>query len=500
MLFNSFSFLLFFPIVTLLYYILPHKYRWAILLFASCFFYMYFIPAFILVLLFTIVLDYWVGLQMEKAPGKKRQILILSLIANIGILFIFKYFNFFNTNLAVVAERIGWNYPIENLRIILPIGLSFHTFQAMSYTIEVYRGNQKAERHFGIYALYVMYYPQLVAGPIERPQNILHQFHTKISPTYVNIVEGLKRMLWGMFKKMVIADGIANMVNPVFGNPESYLGISCVVAAILFAFQIYCDFSGYSDIALGASRVMGITLMENFNTPYFSRSVSEFWSRWHISLSTWFKDYVYIPLGGNRTSKTKLYRNLIVIFLISGLWHGASWNFVIWGALHAFYTIFALIIVNNYFNLNKAGDVRKPKLYKAIQIVTTFLLVSFAWIFFRASDLGSALKFISQCSTGYYDYFSGILKAAEHNKGLALLKTIDPLILHRNLTHIWPILFSILILLNFDIVLYRNRGIFTRAFTIKKLPLRWGFYFLLLFYILFFGSFHNSQEFIYFQF
>ncbi|RZK15032.1 MAG: MBOAT family protein, partial [Flavobacterium sp.] len=300
MLFNSFHFLLFFPIVTAIYFIIPHKYRWLWLLLASCSFYMFFKAVYILILFFTIIIDYFAGIYIEQA-GKmidKKRLLLVSIIANVLVLAIFKYFNFLNDNVTGILSWAGYRNPIPALSILLPIGLSFHTFQAMSYTIEVYRGNQKAERKFGIYALYVMFFPQLVAGPIERPQNMLPQFYERHIFNPVDVAEGLKRILIGLFKKVVVADRLAIYVNSVYGNYEQHGSLSLITATIFFSIQIYCDFSGYSGIAIGTARVLGFRLMENFNRPYFAKSISEFWSKWHISLSTWFKDYVYIPLGG----------------------------------------------------------------------------------------------------------------------------------------------------------------------------------------------------------
>ncbi|MGZ3884299.1 MAG: MBOAT family O-acyltransferase, partial [Bacteroidia bacterium] len=317
MLFNSLAFLAFFPVVTALYFLLPHKIRWFLLLVASCFFYMFFKPVYILILFGTIIIDYYAGIKLEETADKKKKklFLVLSLVANIGVLVVFKYYNFINTNITDLLSAFGAHNPIPFLKILLPIGLSFHTFQAMSYTIEIYRGNQKAERHFGIYSLYVMFYPQLVAGPIERPQNVMHQFHETHRFDYTDVSAGLKLMLWGFFKKVVIADRLAIGVDEVYDHVHSYSGIALIMATVFFAIQIYCDFSGYSDIALGTARVMGFRLMTNFNRPYASRSVSEFWSRWHISLSSWFRDYLYIPLGGNRVKISRLYFNLFIVFM-----------------------------------------------------------------------------------------------------------------------------------------------------------------------------------------
>jgi D-alanyl-lipoteichoic acid acyltransferase DltB (MBOAT superfamily) len=387
----------FFVAVTTLYFVLPHRFRWFLLLAASCYFYMAFIPIYILILGFTIVIDYFAGIWLEKTEGKKKKyFLIASLIANIGVLAVFKYFNFLNENLSALLNSFGYHNSIPNLSILLPIGLSFHTFQAMSYTIEVYRGHQKAERNFGIYALYVMFYPQLVAGPIERPQNLIHQFYEKHYFEYQRVAEGLKLMLWGLFMKLVIADRLAIYVNAVYNNPEQHTGQTLALATVFFAFQIYCDFAGYSNIAIGAAKVMGFTLMTNFNRPYFSRSISEFWKRWHISLSTWFRDYLYISLGGNRVKIPRMYFNLFLVFVISGLWHGANWTFIIWGALNGFYLIFALFTQKFRERFNHAIFLdRLPRIHSFIQILITFILACFAWIFFRANSTQDSFHIIS---------------------------------------------------------------------------------------------------------
>ena len=418
MLFNSFEFLIFFPLVTILFFGLPHRYRWFLLLAASCVFYMYFIPVYILILFGTIVIDYFAGLYLEDTldPKRKKLYLAASIVANVGVLAVFKYYNFFLDNINDSWGLLtGHPTALRYLGIALPIGLSFHTFQAMSYTFEVYYGRQKAERHFGIYALYVMFYPQLVAGPIERPQNILHQFHEKKVFNYDNLREGLSLMLWGMFKKVVIADNLAGMVNMAYNNPEEANATALLLSSYFFAIQIYCDFSGYSDIAIGAARVMGYNLMENFRTPYVSQSIREFWSRWHISLSTWFRDYLYIPLGGNRVHKSRWMFNLFFVFLVSGIWHGANWTYVIWGALHGIY-LMAAIVKDDM--IEKAG--LKKHAYaswtKPFNIFITFHLALFAWIFFRANSVQDAFTIIERIPQGNYSaqgirdalaYFSG---------------------------------------------------------------------------------------------
>jgi alginate O-acetyltransferase complex protein AlgI len=395
MLFNSLHFFIFFFIVTLGYWSLGWKGRWRLLLFASCYFYMIFKPIYIFILFFTIIIDYFAGIWLEKTEGKSRKwLLIISLISNIGILAFYKYYGFFFENISHILGLWEIQNPLPIFKFMLPIGLSFHTFQAMSYTIEVYRGNQKAEHHFGIYALYVMFYPQLVAGPIERPQNVLHQFHTKFNYDWEKVKSGLMMMAWGLFKKVVIADRLAMVVDFAYKNPAEHSGLTLLVATFFYTFQIYCDFSGYSDIALGSAKVMGFDLMENFRTPYFSTSISEFWRRWHISLSTWFRDYLYIPLGGNRVSEWRRYFNQFFVFMISGLWHGASWTFVIWGSLHGFYLIFA-VLRDKYL-----PQISLPKniIGKSLNLISTFILVMLAWVFFRAKGTNDAFLILKKMS------------------------------------------------------------------------------------------------------
>jgi len=486
MLFNSFQFLYFFIVVTTLYFVLPHKFRWMLLLVSSCYFYMTFVPVYILILAFTIVIDYFAGIYIEKTPGKKKRLfLIASLIANIGTLAVFKYYNFINDNITLLLHGFNATNHLPYLSILLPIGLSFHTFQAMSYTIEVYRGNQKAERNFGIYSLYVMFYPQLVAGPIERPQNLLHQFRAQHKFDYQRVADGLKLMAWGLFKKVVIADRLSIVVNDVYDNPHHYHGISFVIATVFFAFQIFCDFSGYTDIAIGAAQVMGFKLMKNFNRPYHAKSISDFWSRWHISLSTWFKDYLYIPLGGSRVKIPRWYFNLFIVFLISGLWHGANWTYIVWGALNGFYLIFALMTEKVR---NKVADFTGLSKFKmlnsAIQIFTTFILVTVAWVFFRAHSIQDALYILkSICNDTYKD----VLKIRNHvplekiSTAANLLKGVGA-ILFLELIHV--------IQTRVNIIQYIDS---------KPKYLRWAVYYVFIF-LLMLGSTSTHTQFIYFQF
>ena len=331
MFFNSLEFAVFFPIVVGLYLLTPERFRWTLLLAASYYFYAAWKAEYLILILVSTLIDYTVALRMEKAsnPAKRRSWLIVSLCSNLGILFSFKYFNFFNDSVRTVFDQFNIFYDVPAFEVLLPVGISFYTFQTLSYTIDVYRGQRPAERHIGIFALYVAFFPQLVAGPIERSTRLLPQFFKKVELTYERTVDGLRLMLWGFFKKLVIADRVGAYVDVVYASPDDHSGMTVLIATYFFAFQIFCDFSGYSDIAIGSARILGYDLMDNFRRPYFSKSISEFWRRWHISLSTWFRDYVYIPLGGNRVVKWRWYYNLMVVFVVSGLWHGANWTFVV---------------------------------------------------------------------------------------------------------------------------------------------------------------------------
>jgi alginate O-acetyltransferase complex protein AlgI len=488
MLFNSIEFLLFFPIVTILFFLLPHKFRWFHLLVASCVFYMYFIPIYIVILFATIIIDYFAGILIENAEGKKRKWwLVMSLVANIGVLAVFKYYNFFADNIIEAFHLSGHHVNIPLLTIALPIGLSFHTFQAMSYTIEVYRGNHPAERHFGIYALYVMFYPQLVAGPIERPQNVLYQFHEKKYLNYENVAHGMRLMLWGMVKKVVVADRLAVYTNDIFNHPYDKSATALVIGAIFFSFQIFCDFSGYSDIAIGAARVMGFKLMTNFNKPYHARSISEFWKRWHISLSTWFRDYLYITLGGNRVALPRVYFNLFFVFLVSGFWHGANWTFIIWGALHGFYLVFALLTKGFREKMVNASGIGKVKwLNNFLDVAITFVLAVFAWIFFRANTAHDAFYIARRC----LDFPAEMLRVAKtHRLYFLELPGIYTMIL--------PGFAAIICLELAHIIQLRFR--LPETFDNRPALLRWSLYYAAFFLLVFFGVYEKTQ-FIYYQF
>ncbi len=480
--FNSLQFIVFFPIVIALYFVLSYKARLKMLLVAGCYFYMVFEPLYILVLCLLIILVYYAAFILEKAGGKKRTILfIIAICLNLIPLGIFKYYNYFIHTIGTIPGFAS----IPNLHILLPVGLSFYTFQSMSYLIEVYRGGCPAERNFTIYALYVSFFPQVVAGPIERPGNMMPQYHTDLRYNYDSVVLGLRLMLIGMFTKVVIADNLATVVNQVSDKPGSYHGVPVIFATYLFAIQIYCDFAGYSQIAIGAARVMGLKLMTNFDHPYIARSIPEFWRKWHISLTSWFRDYVlvaleyvYVYFGGERITKARWYFTIFMVFVLSGLWHGASSAFVVWGAIHGFYIVCSVVLKNLRERVAvKTGLVRFPVLRELMGIFITFHLVLFAWIFFRASTMGNA-----------FIVLKNIIDFSTPGETLSL----------NNLE------VSIAILSFVCMELFSLRGRFTGnvvANWISSPPqyVKYVFYIAMIFMIFAFGQF-KSQNFIYFQF
>lgn len=483
MLFNSAEFIFFFTLVTAVYFLLPYRWRWVHLLAASCYFYMLFIPIYILILGFTIVVDYVAGILIEEARGRKRKtLLFLSLAANIGVLAVFKYYNFFVGNLSEVTRLLNIDYALPFLSIVLPVGLSFHTFQAMSYTIEVYRGRQRAERHFGIYALYVMFYPQLVAGPIERPQNLLHQFYARHDFDARRVSDGLRLMLWGMFKKVVIADNLAVYVNVVYGQPREWDGLNLIVATIFFSYQIYCDFSGYSDIAIGAAQVMGFKLMTNFNRPSHARTVSEFWKRWHISLTTWLRDYVFAPLSRRRGSPAMRAFNTFLVFLIIGIWHGANWTFVMYGAINGFYLLFGMWTAKPRREIAKSvGLTARPILHHIIKILITFSLVTFSAIFFRANNMTDAAHIVQKIARSVLDPMQTISAIGLPVSRLQFVLCLGAIIF-------------------LELVqMLQGKKNFQEKLSEKPIWLRWAFYYALILAVFSVGRFGGNQ-FIYFQF
>ncbi len=492
MLFNSFAFLVFFPIVTAGYYLLPHRFRWVWLLLASCYFYMAFVPQYILILFFTISVDYTMGLVIEHTHGRRRRLALLtSLVANLGVLVVFKYFDFFSTTAAQVASAFQVYYPVPTLSLLLPIGLSFHTFQSISYTVEVYRGRVPAERHPGYLALYVLFYPQLVAGPIERPQNLLPQLHAKQRFDYDNMTDGLRLMAWGLFKKMVIADRLGVIVTTVYSTPTSYSGFALLLAAIAFPLQAYCDFSGYSDIALGAARTMGIRLVLNFNRPFFAASVGEFWRRWNMSLMNWFRDYLYIPLGGNRLGFWRKQFNLLLVFLVSGLWHGANWTFIVWGGLTGTFIILENMLDRLSASKDPAVWLRGlPRLPHAARLGITFGLTVLAFNFFRAVTLADGFYIATNWSRGLVDQTAAVLQSPTLliSNGVALGLSVPG----------WLIVLSGLAIL-FGVE--RAQGHARVQDLLKPQPawVRWAIYYALLIALLVLGQF-GAAPFIYFQF
>jgi D-alanyl-lipoteichoic acid acyltransferase DltB (MBOAT superfamily) len=479
MLFNSLEFAVFFPIVTGIFFLARQEWRARWLLAASCIFYMAFIPAYISILFVTITIDYVAAMFIERAKGsKKKALLYVSIASTCLVLVAFKYLSFFTNILVSAAGAVGCNVPHPVIEIVLPIGLSFHTFQSLSYVIEVYRGNQTAERNFVIYATYVMFFPQLVAGPIERPQNLLHQFREWHVFDYTNVTCGLKRMAWGLFKKVVVADRLALYVNDVYGSPRDYSGLQLTLATVFFAYQIYCDFSGYSDIAIGAAQVLGFRLMENFNTPYYSLSISEFWRRWHISLSSWFKDYLYIPLGGSRLETRRHIANVLVTFGISGLWHGANWTYLCWGLLNGLYLIVGWLTRgwrNRLFET--LGLSQRTVIRKAIMLLTTLVLTCVAWIVFRARNLEDAAYVITHVARGW-----------------SLAEIRSPHFLLRQL----PVAIAAILAVEIGQLLQVRTPVRAR---LAKMPLpgRWALYAACVIIVLMFGIYQKAQ-FIYFQF
>ncbi|MBR9698996.1 MBOAT family protein [Candidatus Woesearchaeota archaeon] len=477
--FNSIHFLIFFPIIVLLYFNLKHKYRWILLLLGSYYFYMSWKPEYIILIMISTLIDYIAGLRMSSASKKavKKAYLVLSLSVNLGLLFAFKYFNFFSEEARQFLAQFSFQFNPLTLQVLLPIGISFYTFQTLSYTIDVYRGKIRPERHLGIFAVYVSYFPQLVAGPIERAKNLLPQFYEKHSFDYTRIVRGLQLMLWGFFKKIVIADNLALFVNHVYGDVGGFNGLQLILATVFFGFQIYCDFSGYSDIAIGAAQVMGFRLMDNFKRPYSAVSIRDFWKRWHISLTSWFKDYFYIPLGGNKVSVPRWYVNILLVFLVSGLWHGANWTFLVWGGLHGFFLVFALVTkgIRERF-VQKTGLVKVPFVHHMVRVVVTFSLVTFGWIFFRAESISQAWYIVTHLFSDW---------------------SLVGITLGQGVFDFWVAIFAI-VFLEIVHLMQSHQGM--RQFMSEKPAwMRWAVIYFIILAIILFGEF-GRHEFIYFQF
>jgi len=479
--FNSLQFIVFFPIVAILYFLLPHRFRWVLLLIASYYFYACWKPEYLVLLAGATLLNYLIGLALGKAESLSRRkfLLSLSLVGSLGLLFGFKYLGFLGESVNLLFGKLGMSATLPIPHILLPIGISFYTFQALSYTIDVYRRARLPERHLGIFALYVSFFPQLVAGPIERSTHLLPQFFERHSFDYIRVTNGLKLMVWGFFKKLVIADRVAAAVNPVYGDPTSYTGVPLILATYLFAFQILCDFSAYTDIARGAAKILGFDLMENFRRPYLATSIRDFWRRWHISLTSWFRDYLYIPLGGNRVGKWRWYYNIAVIFVVSGLWHGAAWTFVIWGALHASYMLIS--IWTKTLRARALGWLKideQSAWWKWVRRGITFNLVTFGWIFFRANGLSDAWYIVTHL-------FRGISLRLHFGIGIGL----------------YEFGIAVMAILFLELVHLYQESEHSVLNTISRwaLPVRWAAYYAIVFVILCLGEF-GFEEFIYFQF
>jgi len=405
MLFNSISFAVFLPIVFAAYWLAGKNRRLQnfLLLVSSCYFYGSWDYRFLFLLLFSISLDYYTGIKMEEASNRrnKRFWFWLSISVNLGFLGLFKYYNFFQSSLADFLSSLGFKTNFWTLQVILPVGISFYTFHGLSYVIDIYKSKIKAERDFLNYSVFVSFFPLLVAGPIERATHLLPQIQKERHFNYAKAVDGMRQILWGLFKKMVIADNCAEYANLIFNHSGAYSGSTLLVGALFFTFQIYCDFSGYSDIAIGTAHLFGIDLLRNFAFPYFSRDIAEFWRRWHISLSSWFRDYLYIPLGGSKGSTWMKVRNTFIIFVVSGFWHGANWTFIVWGLLNAIYIMPSILFRTNRNYLNSAAAGRYlPTFRETVSIMITFGVTVLAWIFFRANSMHHALKYISGIFSG----------------------------------------------------------------------------------------------------
>jgi len=478
MLFNSIEFSIFLPLVFVLYWFVAngnYKKQNILLLFASYFFYGWWDWRFLTLIFISSLVDYAVGIGLSKAEDlrQRKLFLLTSIIVNLGFLGFFKYFNFFAESFATAFTLFGWHLQPTQLNIILPVGISFYTFQSLSYSIDVYKHKCEPTKEFTAFFTFVSFFPQLVAGPIERAKNLLPQLVRKRVFDYNSAVDGMRQILWGLFKKVVVADNAANYVDNIFNNYTDYAGSTLLLGAIFFAFQIYCDFSGYFDIAIGSSRLFGINLMTNFAFPYFSRDIAEFWRRWHISLATWFRDYVYIPLGGSKGSITKKIRNIIIIFLISAFWHGANWTFIAWGAINALYILPLILLNRNRVNTNiVAENSFFPNLWEFVQIGSTFFLTVLAWVYFRSPDIQEANSYINGI---FSKTFFSIPEV--HPKFMFLL---------------------IFILTSIEWIQRRERHAMQIAKFNFPIYIRWGLYYFLVFAVIVFGG--AQQEFIYFQF
>ncbi len=487
MLFNTIDFAIFLPIVFAIYWFVVNrnlKLQNLLIVAASYTFYGWWDWRFLSLILFSTLVDYTIGISLSKENKATRRKVLLwtSVLVNLGFLGFFKYYNFFLDNFLHAFSFFGIEISISSLNIILPVGISFYTFQTLSYTIDVYKRKLEPTKDFMAFAAFVSFFPQLVAGPIERATNLLPQFYKKRSFDYNKAVDGLRQILWGLFKKIVIADNAAQIANEIFNNSEVYSGGTLVLGAIFFTFQIYGDFSGYSDIAIGTSRLFGFNLKQNFNFPYFSRNIAEFWRRWHISLSTWFRDYLYIPLGGSRGSALVKVRNVFAIFIVSGFWHGANWTFIMWGALNAIYFLPLLLTKKNRNNLDTVAQGKVlPSLKEFSLMGITFGMTVFAWIFFRAESMRHAISYI-------YDMLKGLLRKPSY------IQTVD--VINTHIGYTLPFLVILFVLIEW---MGRESQYAIEHLGVKwKTPFRYIFYYVIIITIFMLGG--ENQEFIYFQF
>ncbi len=481
MLFNSLHFLVFFPIVVCVYFLLPQRVRWAFLLVSSYYFYMAWRPEYAILMFISTVLDFSAGYLLDKTddPGRRKQILVACLTGNLGLLFYFKYFNFAASIVQDVSNAVGIPAHFAIAEVVLPVGISFYTFQSMSYTIDVYRKQQPAILHFGKFAAFVSFFPQLLAGPIERAAHLFPQFEVRHRIDMERMRDGLLLMAVGFFKKLVIADRLAIYVNEVYGHPSDYTGVPFVIAAYAFAFQVYADFSGYSDIARGAAKVLGFDLMINFDRPFHSQSMSEVWQRWNISLSTWFRDYLYIPLGGSRVSRLRHYSNLIFVFSVSGLWHGASANRVAWGAINGLYLVIGVITrpFRDKLVARVVPNAMKP-LHTFLKVIIVFHLFVISLVIFRAHTIDDAVLLVTGTVLGFNLDSAAIFKPLPASELLIALGAIVAL----EIAHL----------------AMRRQPLLPRV-TALPLPVRWASYALLIFAVIILGTF-SKREFFYFQF
>lgn len=462
-----------------LYWAVAHKYRWGLLLIASYYFYMSWNPKYVVLILMTTVVSFVAAIWLEKEdnPPKRKAIVAAVIVICLGVLFVFKYFNFFNESVTAILRSLSLPLHPITLRLVLPVGISFYTFQTLSYVIDVYRGEIKAERHFGHYATFISFFPQLVAGPIERTRNLLPQIKEEHTFDYAQATYGLKLMAWGFFKKLVIADTLSPLVSRVYDTPQEHLGFALVLATAFFTIQVYCDFSGYSDIAIGTAKLLGINLMTNFKSPYFSQSVKEFWSRWHISLSTWFRDYVYIPLGGNRVSKPRQAFNLLATFLASGLWHGANWTFVVWGGVHGIAQVIENALLPKKYRESKG-------LFWWIRVAFVFAFCAFAWIFFVANSLNDAIYVITHMLYNLSSPIAYLLKGFRDIGMTRYVLAIE--------------LCVVMILFVYDYLSLKMDVI--QKISEKNTVFRWAIYICFGLILIFFSQKGVAAEFIYFQF